>query len=170
MEVNDIIKRVHPYTFCIICKGFNNYYIVGNDSIIYNYLNFENLIDEKEKGKHKKKYNKNRQKNRYDKKKFMNLRMNYTESNIRINEKTVYYLKKELDKRNIDYMCINSRLGYIVTEHRKYNDNNMYSNYLFKAKLFNKRYMNLRNLIVELEERNYSIYTLKNIMGIVAKR
>lgn len=46
----------------------------------------------------------------------------------------------------------------------------MYSNYLFKAKLFNKRYMNLRKLILELEERNYSINILKIIMGIVAKR
>lgn len=41
METNNIIKRIHPYTFCIICKGSNDYYIVGNDVIIYSYLSFE---------------------------------------------------------------------------------------------------------------------------------
>ena len=163
METNNIIKRIHPYTFCIICKGSNDYYIVGNDIIIYSYLSFEKAktkVKSKSKAKGKNNYNK----------KNIQTKIDYTKSSIKINEKKAYYLKKELGKRNIEYICIDSRLSYIVTEHKKYENNNMYSNYLFKAKLFNKRYMNLRKLILELEERNYSINILKIIMGIVAKR
>lgn len=164
METNNIIKRIHPYTFCIICKGSNDYYIVCNDVIIYSYLSFEKAktkVKSKSKAKGKNNYNK----------KNIQTKIDYTKSSsIKINEKKAYYLKKELCKRNIEYICIDSRLSYIVTEHKKYENNNMYSNYLFKAKLFNKRYMNLRKLILELEERNYSINILKIIMGIVAKR